>query len=358
VRFQKNVKNKIIGYSSFKNELKINQDYIKVITIFEEATLEERRRYYREEWNIKDLPEFIKKDLNKREFGFDHLGKGPNDRYRIFRDVDMLRKFLRYRSPFAAYCSVAFYNKPRKRGDWLKSELIFDVDAKDLPVRSCNCEGVCETCLGEAKQIVAMILDTLNGDLGLTNIHVIYSGRGYHVRVLDPEVMQFDSEVRSQVLKYVAGAETPKSEYHDFEQLHQKPYPIEHFSIPIGYPAVFTKRAEHAILHFTGEETLENVNKKLLKDIIKHRELVKNGEWGLFKKNIGPRRYKNFVEGLSKMNMGLVDAKVTIDLKRILRLPSSLHSKVSMRCTEVNNIETFDPLKEAVPKFVMERKDS
>jgi DNA primase small subunit len=325
-----------------------------VIQIFEPATLDERRRYYREEWNIHDLPEFIKKGLNQREFGFDHLGRGPNDRYRIFRDVDMLRKFLRYRSPFAAYCSVAFYNKPRKRGEWLKSELVFDVDAKDLPVRSCNCESVCEICLDEARQIVLLLLDTLQGDLGLNDIHIIYSGRGYHIRIFDPEVMLFDSDVRSQVLKYVAGAESPKSKYYDFEQLDQKPYPIEHFSIPLGYPAVFTSRMEHTILHLTGEETIENVNKKLLKD----RELVKKGEWGLFKKNIGPKRHKNFVEGVSKMNMGLVDAKVTIDLKRILRLPSSLHSKVSMRCKEVKNIETFDPLKEAVPKFVMERKDS
>ncbi len=52
----------------------------------------------------------------------------------------------------------------------------------------------------------------------------------------------------------------------------------------------------------------------------------------------------------------LVDAKVSIDLKRILRMPTSLHSKVSMRCMEVKNIETFDPLKETVPKFVSERK--
>jgi len=55
--------------------------------------------------------------------------------------------------------------------------------------------------------------------------------------------------------------------------------------------------------------------------------------------------------------MGLVDAKVTIDLKRILRLPTSLHSMVSMKCMEVKNIESFDPFKEAVPKFVSERED-
>ncbi|MEE1335253.1 MAG: DNA primase catalytic subunit PriS, partial [Methanobrevibacter sp.] len=37
-------------------------------------------------------------------------------------------------------------------------------------------------------------------------------------------------------------------------------------------------------------------------------------------------------------------------------LPSSLHSKVSMKCMEVKNRESFDPFDKAVPKFVYERK--
>jgi len=28
-----------------------------------------------------------------------------------------------------------------------------------------------------------------------------------------------------------------------------------------------------------------------------------------------------------------------------------------MRCTEIKNLETFDPFEDAVPKFVYERKD-
>ena len=60
---------------------------------------------------------------------------------------------------------------------------------------------------------------------------------------------------------------------------------------------------------------------------------------------------------MAKVNLATLDAKVTIDWKRILRLPSSLHSKVSMKCVEVKNPETFDPFKHAVPKFVYERKD-
>jgi DNA primase small subunit len=316
------------------------------------ASPEERKRYYREEWNIKQVPEYIIDSIQEREFGFDHVGRGPNDRYKVFRNPDLLKRFLKVRTPFAAYCSVAFYDKPRRRDRWTKAELVFDVDAKDIPVRTCECEGVCEICLNEAREIVLGIIDTLKGDLGLQNIHVVYSGRGYHIRVLDNDVMRVNSDVRSQIVKYLVGADVPENEYSlDFEKVS-----YEHFVIPFGYPNVFTQRVKYAVLHLNENSELDEVNKKLLKDVLKHRPLIELDNWGMFKNKIGPQRYRKVVKGIASMNMSLVDAKVSIDLKRILRLPSSLHSMVSMKCTEVKNIETFDPFDDAVPKFVYERK--
>ena len=320
------------------------------------SSLAERRIYYREEWSDKDLPDFIAQGITKREFGFDHLGNGPNDRYKVFKGTDTLRRFLRYKTPFAAYISVAFYQNPRKRGGWEKAEYIFDIDAKDLPIRSCNCDGVCEICLGEALERVNIMLDTLKGDLGLKNIHLIYSGRGFHIRILDPDMMEADSDLRAEVLKYVAGAEVPRAQYPNIVP-GAKPLNFEHFSIPIAYPAVFTNKVKYNIFHLRGDETIDGINNRLLKDIIKNREFLIDDKWGLFKERIGPRRYKDMVNAMARVNLATIDAKVTIDLKRILRLPSSLHSKVSMKCVEVKNPETFDPFKHAVPKFVYERKD-
>ena len=251
---------------------------------------------------------------------------------------------------------MAFYANPRKRGGWEKAEYIFDIDAKDLPIRSCTCDGVCEICLGEALERVNIMLDTLKGDLGLKNIHLIYSGRGFHIRILDPVMMEADSDLRGEVLKYVAGAEVPRSEYPNITP-GGKPYNLEHFSIPIAYPAIFTEKVKYNILHLRGDEQLDGINNRLLKDMIKHRDYLYDDDWGSFKQGIGPRRYKDMVNAMARVNLSTIDAKVTIDLKRILRLPSSLHSKVSMKCVEVKNPETFDPFKHAVPKFVYERKD-
>jgi DNA primase small subunit len=249
---------------------------------------------------------------------------------------------------------VAFYANPRNRGGWEKAEYIFDIDAKDLPIRSCNCDGVCDICLGEALERVNIMLDTLKGDLGLKNIHLIYSGRGFHIRILDPVMMEADSDLRGEVLKYVAGAEVPKSQY---PNPAGKPYNFEHFSIPIAYPAIFTEKVKYNILHLKGDEKLDGINNRLMKDIVNNRDYLYDDDWGSFKQAIGPRRYKDMVNAMARVNLATIDAKVTIDLKRILRLPSSLHSKVSMKCVEVKNPETFDPFKSAVPKFVYERKD-
>ena len=275
------------------------------------ASPEERKKYYREEWNIKQVPEYIIHSIQEREFGFDHVGRGPNDRYKVFRTPDLLKRFLKVRTPFAAYCSVAFYDKPRRRDRWTKAELVFDVDAKDIPVRTCECEGVCEICLNEAREIVLGIIDTLKGDLGLQNIHVVYSGRGYHIRVLDNDVMSVNSDVRSQIVKYLVGADMPENEYSlDFEKVS-----YEHFVIPFGYPNVFTKRVKYAILHLTENSELDEVNKKLLKDVLKHRQLIELDNWGMFKNKIGPQRYRKVIKGIASMNMSWLMLKFPLTLK-------------------------------------------
>ena len=127
--------------------------------------------------------------------------------------------------------------------------------------------------------------------------------------------MGVDSDVRSQIVKYLVGADAPENEYSlDFEKVS-----YEHFVIPFGYPKVFNDRVKYSILHLNDKTELEDVNRKLLKDVLKYRQLIEDNEWGLFKNKIGPQRYKKVVNGIASLNMSLVDAKVSIDLKRILK---------------------------------------
>ncbi len=308
-----------------------------------EASLRERKIYYHEEWKEKDVPEFIVERIGEREFAFDHDGNGYNDRYKGFEKIGLFSDFLVKNFPYAVCTSVSYYSKPKNREDWRGAELVFDIDAKDLAVKTCDCKEskVCEKCLFEAKEIVLNIKDTLVQDLGIKRLFAVYSGRGYHLRAVDDEVLPL--ERRSEILEYVTGSKRPKDLF-----------------LSQGYSAVYRKMF---ILTFNKirEKNLpfsKNITDTLLseKNSIISKLMSCHADF-LDIKGIGSKTKNDFMGHIQKINGSLVDGKVTVDVKRILRLPSTLHSKVSMKCVEIKNLEIFDPLKDAIPKFVNEREE-
>ncbi|MEE8168760.1 MAG: DNA primase catalytic subunit PriS [Candidatus Hydrothermarchaeales archaeon] len=317
--------------------------------MFTSATPEERKIYYNEEWSKEDIPDFITTAIENREFGFDHDGTGPSDRYNQIYSLDQLEKFLELRYPYAAYSSISFYERPHNREGWLNAELVFDIDAKDLPMRRCTCEAgnVCSTCLEDAKEFLFLITDALEGDLGVKEIRYVYSGRGYHVRIFDEDLMCIGSTERGYILDYISGSVIPND---------------DRLKLKRGYPKVFKDRLLK-FLELADEKKLKEISSigaKKAGEIIKAKRRIANEvEEGNFKTLEGilkQESYTKFMEYLRSINASMLDGKVTVDVKRILRLPSSLHSAVSMKCMVVKNLEKFDPFKDAVPKFVGERQ--
>lgn len=311
---------------------------------FREATPEERKIFYSEEWRGEDIPEFLRSSIKFREFGFDHRGEGPNDRYNRFGSLAELERYLKARAPYSAYSSVSYYDRPERREGYIKAELVFDIDAKDLPVKGCCGAGnVCEKCLKNAKEIVLSIKDVLEEDLGIRETHYVYSGRGYHIRIIEEDIMKFGDAERGYILDYLSGSETLK-------RTPKKNYWLANR----GYAKIFRTRIAAMLREARKEDFLNiGIDEKTASQLIRKREdIIKEVSEGV----IGQSNI-SLVEPILKMNASLLDAKVTVDVKRILRLPSSLHSKVSMKCMEIKNLETFDPLKEAVPRFLKERKE-
>lgn len=310
-----------------------------------EATPEERERYYKNEWSSKDLPDYILHTLSLREFGFDHKGTGPSDRYNQFMTPDELSDYLRNKYPYAVYSSVALYEKPSERKKWLKSELAFDIDAKDLPFRRCECsEGeVCEVCLEDAKRVTAEFGETLKNNLDLENVSYVYSGRGFHIRVSDDSVMEMGQTGRSQVVEYITGNVVPTD-----------------LTLSLGYSKVFRKRTLRTFENlrerdFIDEGLQRNFAEKIMKEKNRVMDLIKKGRLEKIQdfEGIGTTYFKKLLEFLTRLNTEHTDGKVTIDKKRILRVPSSLHSTVSRTCTEIQNIDKFSP-DEAAPNFLTE----
>jgi DNA primase small subunit len=315
------------------------------MALFGESTSGEQRRYYRSEWSLKEVPDFILEGIESREFAFDHDGNGPSDRYNLIRDRGDLEGYLKNRSPFSAYCSVAFYSRPEGREGIFRTELAFDIDAKDLVVRSCDCPAgeVCSACLEDAKMLALSYMDCLGRDLALKDMYLVYSGRGYHIRVFDEEVSMISSSERRKILDYVSGGIVPKNLF------------IDH-----GYSAIFRERASW-ILERMSKETLSNLPTTVSRRALgKKDEIIRallDQDRVTLNTVMGERRLGALLGYLATLAASLTDAKVTMDEKRIIRLPSSLHSKVSMRCMLVDDPENFDPLEDAVPDFVGERRE-
>ena len=232
------------------------------------ATKEEIRQFYHEEYNAKEIPKYITRNLHQREFAFDRIGKGPRDRYNKFNQLRYLERTIKAKIPYSAYSSVALYDTPEKREDWNGVEFVIDVDAKDNPIRICNCqEGeVCPHCMEEAKEIILRISDNIQ-ELGYNDIHYVYSGRGYHLRMQDEELLTLDSTQRGQLVNYLIAAEVP--------QLEEG---LQHFTIPFGYPKVYTDWFKYTINHLQKNKRYTGLNKQLKNDIIKRQEQVNTNQ--------------------------------------------------------------------------------
>ncbi|RLF79836.1 DNA primase catalytic subunit PriS, partial [Thermococci archaeon] len=206
-------------------------------------------------------------------------------------------------------------------------------------------------CLEDAKELTKDTLVILREDFGFENIHVVYSGRGYHIRVLDDWALKLDSKARERILSYISSAEEVT-----FEDIQERK-----MLLSSGYYRVFRLRFGYFIKRIS-EYHLRNIglNRKQINLIIESRDeiyenFVKKAILTAFPQGVG---YKTLLRlfGLSTIfSKAYFDGKVTVDVKRILRLPSSLHSKVGLIATYIGSseseVESFDPFKNAVPKF-------
>nr|AAC27713.1 primase small subunit homolog [thermophilic archaeon 'Bonch-Osmolovskaya'] len=334
--------------------------------LFREATKEERAKYYRGEWSAKRLPEFIVETLENREFGFDHTGEGPSDRKNVFLDVRDLEDYMKATAPYAVYSSVALYEEPREMEGWLGAELVFDIDAKDLPLRRCQHihehGKVCPICLEDAKELARDTLIVLKEDFGFESVHVIYSGRGYHIRVLDDWRWPSDGKAREKILAYVSAAE---------ELDYKKDVQSNKIMLSSGYYRVFRIRFGY-FLKRISENHLRNfgLSEKQIKDVLEnidkiYNDFVLNAKSPNIafpsslrrppKKGLHKSGLMILLNSSSTFSKAYFDGRVTVDVKRILRLPSSLHSKVGFITTYIGpdegKLERFNPFEDAVPRF-------
>ncbi|HZW85048.1 MAG TPA: DNA primase small subunit domain-containing protein [Nitrososphaerales archaeon] len=283
-------------------------------------------------------------DIGSREFGYIPFGGGMV-RHLGFRNRGEAVAEILKQSPSSVYCSNARYEyptRPIEEKGWLGAELIFDIDATDIPTpckrshdvwfcdkcrasgklpRPAKCpkcggsteefHGTCEVCLAAAKEHTSRLLRFLADDFGVPDeaVRVYFSGnRGYHLQVYDERFALLDQLGRSEIAEYVRGSSLPLSQT-IASTLRRTPQG----GGPQGRG--WTRR----ITGYVDErrQTFEGTLQKLVSEAVSTQR-------------------------------ALVDSSVTTDIHRVFRLAGTLHGNTGMAKTRVRSLETFDPQRDPV----------
>ncbi len=284
----------------------------------------------------------------EREFGFGGWEKKIEFRHiRVKSDAE-LRARLVSEAPLYVSHSVGYYEfpdaRPMPKKNWLGADLVFDLDAEG---HSCG-KFTCQHCLdGVRADAVKLIEEFLLPDFGFSKqeLSVNFSGsRGYHIHVRNQAVMQLDREARREIADYVSGTGLAFDRL--FWQDGKKLFGPKPSQGGYGgkFARAFAKRLEDATFAAL-------ISRKLKKEGERQKLLasINEGNWD----SIGiAAREKKLEEKFDEMRLtmaGRIDANVTADSTKLIRMPDSLHggSGFAAKRMGVPELASFEPMRSA-----------
>lgn len=327
--------------------------------------------YYKN--NSIDLPD----RFGRREFAFLFFNSKGMVRHLSFNKKNIYKKFLIDRYPAHCYYSSAYYNIPSapsmQEKKWMGAELIFDLDSDHLPnADKYNYEQQLNLV---KKEFIKLIHDFLLNDFGFNEEYIkLYfsGGRGYHCHITDPKILQLDSSDRREIVDYITGRDLKDNLLFN-EKITNTIKLRSGKNVPIEKTLLMPKPNEPGWRGRISRGLIE-----LIDEIIKNESPInKLQEYGVNKKDaeklitdLSDERINRIKEGrldqsktirkfflnnvLRKtavtMSAGETDEPVTCDIKRLIRLPSSIHGKTGLKVVpiKIDDLKEFDPLKKAI----------
>jgi DNA primase small subunit len=297
-----------------------------------------RQAYKRYYFNSASLIEFPD-DIQFREFGYIPFG-GSMIRHISFKSAgEAIAEILR-QTPSSVYCSNARYTAPTlpmEEKGWNGAELIFDIDATDVPTQCKRshdiwyCEdchssgklpkppkcpeckggtvelhGTCKVCLDATKDHAERVVGFLIADFGASprNIRVYFSGnRGYHLHVFDDRFYHLNQQARAEIADYLMGSSLPAAQ-----------------------------SIASALRRSSGGGSFAEAG--WMRRIWSFVEERKDDYTGTLQ-----RQVSEAILG----QRALIDASVTTDVHRVFRLAGTLHGSTGMCKKRVDSIDSFNP---------------
>jgi len=318
-------------------------------------------------------------ELVQREWGFvlfdsQYPEKQVMRRHLAFASADDFFGYLQENAPAHAYHSAALYQNPAaemaKKG-WLGADLIFDldadhiVDAVDLPRYSY------EDLLALVKQETLKLLDFLLNDFGFAEeeLELAFSGsRGYHIHVPTAAVRALGSRERREIVDYVMATGLAIDRFLVTPARVVRGEKVGREDLML-LPEGWGKRVHRGLLEFLheiaaleDEQAIRAIRQIGVMERKKAEELIRIARDETVVKRIEEGKIPQFAPwisaGLTRTITQLVrvksadrvDEPVTADIKRLIRLPGSLHGKSSLlvRPLTVASLKEFEPLRDAV----------
>ncbi len=314
--------------------------------------------------------------FGRREFAFVFFGSRGMVRHLSFDRKKILKNFLIEKVPAHVYYSTAYYQNPNaptmQEKNWMGAELIFDLDSDHLPdANKISYEKQLELVKDEFYKLVN---DFLLGDFGFDekNIELFFSGgRGYHCHVKDPKILNLDSSERREIVDYITGRDLIDSLL--FRERITKTINVKGRNVPSEKTLIMPRptepgwsgRISRGLIEIIDEiiksenpiEKLEEYGvkkdtaEKLLADLSEERlNRIKEGRLDQ-SKTIRKFFLNNALRRTAvSMSAGETDEPVTCDVKRLIRLPLSLHAKTGLKVFRItiDKLRDFNPLKDAI----------
>jgi DNA primase small subunit len=287
---------------------------------------------------------------------------------------DDLGQFLARETPRHVYFSAARYDDPGNRSmeekGWQSADLVFDLDADHLPGVDPD-TATYPAMLKACKDALLNLLDVLEQDFGFGDdeLTVVFSGgRGYHVHVRDASVHGLDSEARREVVDYVRGIDMNEDGL-----IEKRPNERGTLQKTLRAEGGWGRRVHERLLKYTDDlremdeadamdrlQELDGVGEKTARTI--YGVLQRNPE-GVRSGNVelGPGAstlIRALAERVLEEETAPIDEPVTTDVRRLIRLPGSLHGGTGfvVKRLDRDEIADFDPLSDAVAEPFREQR--
>lgn len=319
------------------------------------------------------LPE----NIQEREFAFVPIDQYYPEKQRMHRHMGFntegkLREYILSNVPAHAYYSTASYKYPQEnnmdRKEWIGADLIFDIDADHIIPESDLQLYSHEELLELSKQEVLKLIDVLKVQFGFAtrDMKIVFSGsRGYHAHVTSTTIQKMRSKERREICDYITArgvdadsfireAEGDKQQrsrqiittgwgLHIHNEMIR--FLTEIANMEDEKQAIKTIRNISGATKLTAQKILRLAKDQTVMPRIKNHELPTPLD-----KRIKENLLTIATILATTKHACTIDEPVTTDIKRLIRIPGSLHGKTGLIAMPISmeQLDAFTPLTDAI----------